>query len=85
MTTPSAVVTLPRGSVKSRRISRVLAGLALSSSAWKTVSRLSCTNSSGEADHEADPEQPDLAGHAAAAASRWAASSEIRRRRASST
>ena len=62
ITTPSAVVTLPRGWLKSRRISRVLFGLSLSSAAWNTVSRLSCTNSTAKQHDQAEPEQRGSAG-----------------------
>jgi hypothetical protein len=45
ISTSSAVMTEPRGWVKSRRISRVLMGLSFSRDASRTVRRLSCTNS----------------------------------------
>ena len=80
-TTPSAVVMLPRGWLKSRRMSRVLFGLSLSSAAWKTVSRLSCTNSTHEAHHQADAEERGSGG-SLGASSAWSVSSEIRRSRA---
>ncbi len=42
---PSALMMEPRGRLKSRTISRVLAGLSLYSSARSTCTTLSCTNS----------------------------------------
>jgi hypothetical protein len=44
-TSPSAVMIDPRGLEKSRSTSRLLAGLSLSSSAWKIVRRLTWKNS----------------------------------------
>ena len=84
MTTPSAVVMVPRGWLKSRRIVAGVGGVVVELVGLEDREPVELHEQRAEADDQADAEAADLAGHRAS--SRWrGVSSEIRRSSASRT